>query len=241
MNSKDILISHYNRKYRFKEDQLERIDRIVVHKYPVDRYEAAVYWGKGTGRALEIGAGSGKVCFSLKDQYDEYVVTEFSTERIKYLKMLFGKDSNVKIVENDIEERKLDFPPEYFDTIIMIALIEHLIEPISVIEYCYSLLKPGGKMLINTPNIAKWTRRLKLLFGYFPSTGSQGEGLNMYDRIPTDLFDEGHLHYFTFRSLDRLLKKRIGFREVKYCGHGNSFLSRILPTLFSECLVVAVK
>lgn len=241
MNKKDQLAAHYNRKYRFSDCQQGRPEKIAVSGWPRNRYEAAVYWGKGEGRALEIGAGAGQVLVSLSEYYDEYVATELSTERVEQLRKFFGAKANLKVIKDDIEEGKLDIPQEYFDTIIMVAIIEHLIDPLSVVEYCHSLLRPGGRLLIFTPNIAKWTRRIKMLFGRFPSTASRNEGFVTYEGEPTDLYDEGHLHYFTFRSLKKLLVERAGFKEVEYCGHGRTFFPRILPGLFSECFLIATK
>lgn len=241
MKSKDLLASHYNQKYKFRHENTVMPDKIMVKKYPRNRFEAVVYWGKGKGRVLEIGAGAGKVLFSLKNYYDEYIATELSSERVKNLEKFFDAEAKIKIIQNDIEEQNLPYPEEYFDVIIMISVIEHLIEPISTVKYCYSLLKPGGNILIHTPNIAKWTRRLKLFFGFFPSTGSLDEGFLTHDGESVDLCDDAHLHYFTFRSLKKLLKEKAGFKEVKYCGHGKTFLSRVMPTLFSECFIVAIK
>lgn len=241
MGSKQRLISHYDERYRFNETDWSIPVKVKVKKYPKDRYEAAVYWGRGSGRALEIGGGSGIVANTLKNYYDEYVITELSQERVKFLKTVFSVDKKVKIVQDDIEEGEGGFSLEYFDTIIMISIIEHLIEPISAMKYCYSLLKPKGKILVYTPNIAKWTRRLKLLFGFFPSTGSASEGFLTYDGEPVNLHDDGHLHYFTFNAVRRILIENAGFRQVEYCGYGKSFLSRIMPALFSECLVVGRK
>lgn len=241
IKSKKLLVTHYNNKYSFVKNENKGIDPVVVTNYPCDRYEAAVYWGAGNGRALEIGAGSGSVALLLKHKYDEYVITELSEERIKFLKKFLGNESKIKIIQNDIEEEALGFPSEYFDTIIMVAIIEHLIEPISVLKYCYSLLKPKGRLLISTPNIAKWTRRVKLLFGFFPSTSSYGEGCITREGKIINLHDEGHLHYFTFRSLSFLLKGKAGFTEIKWRGHGRTFLSRAFPQLFSECFVIATK
>lgn len=241
MKSKEILKSHYNARYPLKERQENTAAKILVNKYPRDRYQSAAYWGKGSGRVLEIGAGSGEVLSFLKDYYDEYVATELSEERIKYLREIFGEDDKIKIIQNDIEDKNLDFSAGYFDTIIMVAVIEHLIDPISVVQYCYSLLKPGGKLLIDTPNAAKWTRRLKLLFGFFPSTGSKDEGFISYDGKQTDLHDNGHLHYFTFRALKKILVERVGFSAIEYCGHGKTILSRVFPGLFSECFVTGIK
>jgi len=238
---KKILTEHYDQEYAKSTVREILLKPLKSRTYPRNRFEAAAYWGKGKGRILEIGAGSGNVISSLRDGYDQYVVTEFCQEALKILKELFGNDIKVKIIKNDIEEKNLPFAGEYFDTILMIAVVEHLIDPISALSYCYSLLKPGGKILIQTANIAKWTRRLKLLFGFFPSTGSRSEGFVTYEGEPTNLYDGGHLHYFTYRALRRILKEKIGFRKVQYCSQGGNFLSKMFPALFSECFVIARK
>lgn len=241
MKSKDLLVSYYNKKYKFDDSSIRNVREILLTGYPSDRYESAIYWGRGIGRALEIGAGAGCVLSCLSNYYDEYFATEFSIERVKYLERAFGEKKNIKIIHNDIEEQNLDLPMGSFDTIIMVSVIEHLIEPISVIKYCYSLLRPNGRILIQTPNIAKWTRRLKLLFGLFPSTGSKAEGFISHDGETLDLHDDGHLHYFTFSAIKEILKNKAGFSEVKYCGYGRNILSRIFPAIFSECFVIGIK
>jgi len=241
MKNKELLVAHYNEKYKNYRCNTKDLKKAIMESFPKERCEAACYYGRGNGRALEIGAGDGEVACVLKDYYDEYVCTELSLERANRLKKIAEDDPKLRVLHNDLEEKKLPFPPNYFDTIIMFAVIEHLIELISAIKYCISLLKPGGKILINTPNIAKWTRRLKLLCGRFPSTGALNEGFLVYNNGYTDLHDEGHLHYFTFRSLRILLKDKGHLSKVKYCGFGKTFLSRLCPSLFSECLVIGIK
>ena len=78
-----------------------------------------------------------------------------------------------------------------------------------------ALLRPGGFVYLDTPNVAKYTRRAKLLFGHFPATASHREGLRRYDGQPASLHDEGHLHYFTWRSLTRMLVDHCGFSGVE--------------------------
>ena len=63
------------------------------------------------------------------------------------------------------------------------------------------------------------------------------------------MFDEGHLHYFTYRSLSQMLTERCGFSRVdkRWYYEGPSLVSRRLettlarawPELFSELCVVA--
>ena len=68
---------------------------------------------------------------------------------------------------------------------------------------------------------------------------------------PVDLFEEGHLHYFTYKSLSRLLTERCGFTRVEKLSYYegprlvsrrcDAALARLWPELFSElCLVARV-
>ena len=59
-----------------------------------------------------------------------------------------------------------------FDVISMIQLIEHVADPVRVIERCRAALRPSGILLVETPNLASWDRPLftrRLWGGYhFP-------------------------------------------------------------------------
>jgi SAM-dependent methyltransferase len=235
------LISHYDRKYATPEQPPAPVPRVV---YPADRFEmlVAVAAQGARGRYLEVGAGNGRTLLALESCYDELVATEYAPARVEQLQRLFADHPRVRVLRNDLENERLEFPDDHFDTIAMSAVIEHLVDPIRALGELRRLLRPGGRLLLDTPNIAKWTRRLKLAAGFFPSTASLDEGLLTYDRkTPTDLHDEGHLHYFTFRSLRRICIERAGFTSVQPRGYGRTFLSRRWPTLFSDVFLVAVK
>jgi SAM-dependent methyltransferase len=136
-----------------------------------------------------------------------------------------------------------------YDAVIMVALIEHLIDPMGAMTRIRKALKPGGFVYIDTPNIVRYTQRLKLLAGKFPSTASRNEGLTTYYGEPADLYDEGHLHYFTYRSLSLMLTERCNFSKIVKLGypggkivlgkHIHGLLATVWPELFSELAIVA--
>jgi len=235
------LCRHYNKKY--SEGSYKEVKPVQVKGYPKNRFEAAVCWGGKGDSLLEIGCGSGNVLLTLRDNYKKCVGVELSEVRANELRKLFSGCDNISILVGNIEDKSLKLKKESFDTILMNAVIEHLITPIQTLKYLAGLLKSGGRIVIITPNIAKWTRRIKLLFGYFPATASLDEGLLMYDKkTKTDLYDEGHLHYFTYRTLLKILMERVGLSKIICYGFGSPpILTRLFPRLFSDCLVIGIK
>jgi len=106
--------------------------------------------------------------------------------------------------------------------------IEHVSDVYAALKEMYRVLKPGGILVINTPNIAFVKKRLLLVLGRFPSTSQPNEGIG--DDV---LFDGGHLHYFTFRSLQIALQKA-GFATLRKIGYGRfGYLHQTWPALLS--------
>jgi hypothetical protein len=75
------------------------------------------------------------------------------------------------------------------------------------------------------------------------------EGLTTYSGEPADLYDEGHLHYFTYRSLSLMLTERCGFStttKIAYPAgrlplgkHIHNSLATARPEFFSELVLIA--
>ena len=130
-------------------------------------------------------------------------------------------------------------------------VVEHLIEPLSALRSIRELLTPQGVLILHTPNVATWRRRIRLLIGDFPSTATGQEGLLDWKGKPVTSLDDAHLHYFTWSSVTRVLKEWAGFSVVEWHGYdrrgrlGKWFpalsreLGRRWPTLFSDCCIVA--
>jgi hypothetical protein len=73
-----------------------------------------------------------------------------------------------------------------------------------------------------------------------------GQRIALVDRAElhhrtTPLHDQGHLHYFTYRSLARVCLERAGFSRVVSYGMGG-IPGRVWPELFSsEIFILAYK
>ena len=242
MPTVERLTKHYETKYATSD--FSKVAAVPLVRRPKDRRQAAVHLAAQSngGSYLEIGAGDGGTMLALAGRYDRLVATDLSAVRVKHLQLLFQREPKVEVLQNNLETDGLPFPAAEFDTAAMVDVIEHFVDPIGALKEIHRVLKAGGRLIVHTPNIARWTRRIKLLFGYFPSTASLREGLLQYDgRTPTDLHDEGHLHYFTFRSVSRLAIDRAGFRATQFYGYRTPMLSKVWPEMFSDVCVILYK
>jgi len=104
-------------------------------------------------KVLDVGCGSG--------------------ERLEKMRGLGWTVSGIDFDEKAVgmaKERGLDvscgtipgiwFPPETFDAITMSHLIEHVPDPIELLKECRRILKPGGRVVVTTPNSSSWAHRL---------------------------------------------------------------------------------
>jgi SAM-dependent methyltransferase len=248
---KEAVLRHYEGKYGGAVTA-EAEPLVLPTAAPLDRYEACVSdltRRLSGGDVLEIASANGRLARSLLAaglRCDSYTATELSDLRLPPLRAL--RDPRIRVACLDLEA-----PPDgldgRYDAVVMLAVIEHLFDPLRAMQRVRRWLRPGGFAYVDTPNVAKWTRRLKLLAGRFPSTASRDEGLVNYDGTPTDLHDEGHLHYFTFASLTRMLTERCGFSRVErvpypsppylFGRRPSHALAQLAPTVFAEIALVA--
>lgn len=84
----------------------------------------------------------------------------------------------------------LPFRAGSFDAVIATEVIEHVRYPFRLLQEVRRVLRPAGRALVSTPNVATPVNRIALAaFGEFPD-----------DRTLHDGQDVGHLHFFTRRS-----------------------------------------
>jgi SAM-dependent methyltransferase len=98
--------------------------------------------------------------------------------------------------EGTIEEALLTLTAQTFDAVLLISVLEHLRDPLFVIEAVRSLLKPAGVLLINVPT---WRGKTFLEFSAFR--------LGLSPKVEMD----DHRMYYDKRDLWPLLV-RAGFK-----------------------------
>ena len=82
------------------------------------------------------------------------------------------------------------YPDKTFDVVTLFEIIEHVSDPLVLIAECVRILKPGGVLVINTPNADSWTAKFMK---------ERWEGFSLAGL-------GGHASFFTPRSIRSLAK-----------------------------------
>jgi len=119
------------------------------HRYP--RRTAGV--GQ---RTLEIGGGMGAhLAYEDLAAQREYVVLEIAPTLAERM----AQRPPVRVVVGDCQER-LSFSDNYFDRVLAIHVLEHLIALPNALAEIHRVLRPGGRMAVVIPCEGGWAYRL---------------------------------------------------------------------------------
>jgi glycosyltransferase involved in cell wall biosynthesis len=137
--------------------------------------------GESPRRLLDIGCGQGELAHMARlrghhvialDQYPpKFEVDEF--------------------IQADISQGLPLGPERQFDTILLADVLEHVPDPLALLNAATRHLAPEGKLLVSLPNAVHWSMRALVASGRFDYT-NQG------------ILDRGHLRFFTLASAKRL-------------------------------------
>lgn len=116
----------------------------------------------------------------------------------------------LKVVECNVETERLPFETKYFDIAVFNELFEHLrINPIFTMKEVHRVLKPGGLLIMSTPNL----RSLRGLANFLLLNRSYSCGADIYEEYQKleRLGHMGHVREYTTREVSDFLSK-MGFR-----------------------------
>ena len=108
-----------------------------------------------TGRLLDVGGGTGRVSNLLAGRVGQVVLVDVSPGM---LQQAAGKDS---LQPAQALAEKLPFPAGYFDRILMVDAFHHLCDQQQTATELLRVLAPGGRIVVEEPNIGR--RAVKLV------------------------------------------------------------------------------
>ena len=185
-----------------------------LRKFELHRVDASLSFLEKGERLLDLGCGDGMLLALAKKngKYNKLYGVDIAFNVVqrakKTLKKKLGSDEKFTLIATDLD-KPLPFKSKYFDAVVCLAVLEHIFDPYFTVKEIGRVLKQGGILILEVPNLVWLPRRLSVLIGNLPKTGDE-EG-----------WDSAHLHYFTFKATKKLLKN-CGFR-IEYEGSTGIF------------------
>ena len=187
----------------------ERFFYDVEHRYAKMHRLLRERWGDPTGKRI-VDLGSSRGLFLARFPASERVGIEIDpAERRR------GAEHGVEAREHFINAfdgnrltARLPFGDKYADVVLAGEIIEHIVDTEAFLREIARVLRPGGAVVLSTPNILWWKHRLALLAGRYP------DALDYRTRYGDDF---GHVRIFT-PALMRELLEETGFVDVAILG-----------------------
>jgi 2-polyprenyl-3-methyl-5-hydroxy-6-metoxy-1,4-benzoquinol methylase len=202
---------------------------------------------------LDVGCGSGINSAALAAKGHRLHGVDLSEAGIeKYRRR--GFDGRVCDIESG-----LDYPDASFDLVFCSEVIEHMTSPEILAAEMSRVLKPGGLLVLSTPNSAFWLYRVLGVFGYTVSELQHPKHFQFFSRRsllklltnvnlrPTQVL--GRNMYLILPDLPgpfRRILPKLGFKQETRFRTGGSFWhlsgkSSLLNSLFADCLIVVME
>ena len=152
---------------------------------------------------LDIGCGDGNVTQLYKEKGEVYGID------ISQNALDSAKAKGIKTQLQDLNNLPLQFENNFFDTVVMTDVLEHIVDPFELLKEAQRILKPQGKLVITVPNFARLSNRLKMCWG------------DPVDILHWSKYGDAveHLHWFTKPKITHTLKT-LKFQKIKFVPTG---------------------
>jgi 2-polyprenyl-3-methyl-5-hydroxy-6-metoxy-1,4-benzoquinol methylase len=170
--------------------QDERLPVYACHKTHERALELFAGWPR-TGRVLETAAGSGAFAKRLLE-------LGFTVEACDLYPDQF-RVAGIPVKFADMSER-LPYEDASFEVLSCLEGVEHLEDQFAFIRECWRVLKPGGRLVVSTPNILGLASRWRYFWtGFFPLATKP---MNEHRKAPI----HDHIHLLTYYELRYILR-----------------------------------
>jgi SAM-dependent methyltransferase len=128
------------------------------------------------GRLLDVGCGNGSFLAMMRDAGWDVQGVEPDPVGGRIAQERFG----VPVIVGTLAEARLN--DQSFDAVTLSHVIEHVHNPVALLQECHRVLKPGGRLVVVTPNV-------------------ESRGHQVFGEHWRDLDPPRHLYLFSLRTL----------------------------------------
>jgi ubiquinone/menaquinone biosynthesis C-methylase UbiE len=178
-------------------------------------------------RVLEIGIGQGQFLKKISQYRPELQLygVDISATAIEMLKRSNKISGDFQVAQAE----SLPFPDDYFDVVVMIDVLEHIIEPADALKEINRVLSPQGIFHLYFPCENEPYTFDKLL------RGSRVATLSNFTR---DNF--GHLHHLSQKEIKSTISRIFEIRTLSYSTHWISQLLHISTLYIPKVLIAKI-
>jgi SAM-dependent methyltransferase len=205
----DVVLQRIMDTIRMLEDEISNYHDERLEKYyqtQKDRFLRLTRLIESThegGRIVEAGAEPFLLQYLLDRTLDDDVIgLDLNPSRYNR----FISKNNLTVFRCDLASNT--YPVDRASFVILSEVLEHLIDPIGVLDKIYDLLQEGGKLLLTTPNFY----RLETLYRFFTGQGFN-DAVEAWKKMSL-IGHPGHIRLYTSDEVQRLLTES-GFRLSK--------------------------
>jgi SAM-dependent methyltransferase len=153
-------------------------------------------------KVLEIGAGVGLISYSLFLDGCDVQVVESSEWASKWMEEAYGQHDGFHSYWCNFELMDRDMLGVDFDFIFANHVWEHLEDPMEAMEWCFRVLKPGGKLFLIVPDQDReramhhthnWGFDVEPLKLWYKQAGFEDVRAEKYDGCPQEQEEGGQL------------------------------------------------
>ncbi len=184
----------------------------------------------GIGTLLDLGCGEGELFSLTHDKLQQFIGLDVLPARLKRAQKNADRvaEKKARFLEHDLDE-KLPVKTSSCDVVTCVSVLEYVLDPVALIDEMVRVLKPGGTLILEVPNLAYVLERVRLLSGQLVGVahapGWQG----------------GRLHHFTRSSLVKTIEsKGLRVTHVRSSGFFASLRS-LWPSLLGADIVVVAR
>lgn len=176
------------------------------------------------GRLLDVGAGDGTLAARLRDEGFDVTGVDLFTDDFRA--------AGIEIRSANLNAG-IPFDDGEFSAVVATEVIEHLENPWHFVRELYRVTKPGGVVVLSTPNMANVYVRL-----WFLLTG------RLYNFLESAYQGIGHITPVYLWNLRRMAEDKFDVEEVTVNASPVPKTPLRLPTrsrLFGQCIVVKLR
>ncbi len=159
--------------------RFQKLSGFLLYLFPVMRnaadYNACFLSAVPHGRVLDVGCGSGEKLKRLQEL--GWNAGGIDTDERAVLN---AQGKGLRVRAGALAEQR--YPDNHFDAIVLMDVIEHALNPGELIRECRRIVKPGGVVIVTTPNAGSFSR---------PAYGNNWRGLepprHLFIQTPSSL------------------------------------------------------